>query len=170
MAHIENYRQFIENVANKNFKPYVKRFQELAGIRPIEYSTSRTYLIEITFDFGESLLEHSKIKQFRNSTNRYYFHPEQTNPPVRAHYHVIPSKGKEEIYAVNMDGTSHHRVNKGYQIPKKEADELRSLGVKINANNIIEHKDFLDDWELKLLTESLNQTLITIFIEIEEEE
>jgi hypothetical protein len=166
MTRIKNYQQFIEDIADRNFKPYVKRFRELAGLKLIDTSKPKTYLIEVTFDFGESLLEHNKIKNFRNSTNRYYFHPEQTNPPVKAHYHVIPAKGKEEIYAVNMDGSSHHRVNKGYQIPRKEADELRSLGVNINLDNIIENIDFLESEEKQLLTESLANILITIYIEI----
>ncbi|HLO70051.1 MAG TPA: hypothetical protein VK167_04230 [Flavipsychrobacter sp.] len=169
MARINNYQQFIESIADKNFRPYVKRFQELAGLRPVGLDALETYLIEITFDFGESLLEHNAIKNFKKSTNRYYYHPEETNPPVKAHYHVIPSKGNEEIYAINMDGTAHHRVNKGYQIPRKEADELRSLGVNINQDNIIEHIDFLEDYNKQLLMESLNQTLITIYLEIEQE-
>jgi len=169
MAKIINYHQFIEYIANRNFKPYVKRFKELAGLIPIGLDTPKTYLIEITFDFGESLLEHNVIKNFKTTTNRYYFHPEDTNPPVKAHYHVIPLKGKEEIYAVNMDGTAHHRVNKGYRIPSKEADELRSLGVNINSENIIEHLEILVDIDKQLLTESLSRDLITLYIEIEEE-
>jgi ABC-type multidrug transport system ATPase subunit len=32
---------------------------------------------------------------------------------------------------------------KGYRIPSKEADELRSLGVNINSDNIIEHLEIL---------------------------
>lgn len=168
MAQIKNYQQFIENVADRNFKPYVKRFQELAGIIPLGQELPKPYLIEITFDFGDSLLEHKAIKNFKKTTNRYYYHPEETNPPVKAHYHVIPSKGKHEIYAVNMDGTFHHRSNQGYQIPKKEADELRTLGVDIKLNNIIEHLEFLEEGNKKLLTESLKNDLMTIYIEIEE--
>jgi hypothetical protein len=169
MARIKNYQQFIEEIADRNFKPYVKRFKELAGLKPIGLFVPKTYLIEVTFDFGESLLEHNAIKNFKKSTNRYYYHPEETNPPVKAHYHVIPSKGKEEIYAINLDGTAHHRVNKGYQIPKKEADELRDLGVNINSDNVIEHIEFLEGIEKQLLTESLSHTLITIYLEIEDE-
>ena len=168
MAHIKNYQQFIEDIAERNFRPYVKRFQELAGIRPLGQETPKSYLIEITFDFGDSLLEHQAIQNFKKTTNRYYYHPEETNPPVKAHYHVIPSKGKQEIYAVNMDGTFHHRANQGYQIPKKEADELRALGVDIRPNNIIEHLDFLESAEKQLLTESLKNDLMTIYIEVEE--
>ena len=168
MASIKNYHQFIEDIAERNFKPYIKRFKELAGLNQTNPKLIKTYLIEITFDFGSSLLEHNKIKNFRNSTNRYFYHPEQMNPPVKAHYHVIAARGKEEIYAVNMDGTSHHRVNKGFKVPRKEADELRSLGVNLNADNVIEHIDFLDGKELQLLNESLEQILITIYIEIEE--
>ena len=168
MAPIKNYQQFIEEIADKNFKPYVKRFQELAGIIPIGQKTTETYLIEITFDFGDSLLEHNAIRNFKKTTNRYYYHPEETNPPVKAHYHVIPLKGNKEIYAVSMDGTFHHRVNQGYQIPKKEADELRRLGVDIKPDNIIEHLEFLEEDDKLLLTESLKNDLMTIYIEIEE--
>ena len=169
MAKIINYHQFIENIADRSFKPYVKRFKELAGLIPKGPNPPKSYLIEITFEFGESLLEHTVIKNFKKTTNRYYYHPEETNPPVKAHYHVIPLKGKEEIYAVNMDGTAHHRVNKGYRIPSKEADELRSLGVNINSENIIEHLEILVDIDKQLLTESLSRDLITLYIEIEEE-
>ncbi|MBK7851624.1 MAG: hypothetical protein IPJ66_10935 [Bacteroidetes bacterium] len=62
---IKNYQQFIEDVANRNFKPYVKRFQELDGIRPTGMDAKETYLIEVTFDFGSSLLENESIKNFK---------------------------------------------------------------------------------------------------------
>ncbi len=168
MAKIKNYQEFIEDIANRNFKPYVKRFQELAGIRQTGIDAKETYLIEITFDFGNSLLEHETIKNFKKTKNRYYFHPESINPPVKGHYHVIPTKGKQEIYAVNFDGTAHHKVNKGYQIPKKEADELISLGVDINDDRIIESIELLDIDQRQLLSESLEHDCISIFIEIEE--
>lgn len=168
MAKIKNYQQFIEDVADRNFRPYVKRFQELAGLRPTGLDAEETYLIEVTFDFGNSLLEHESIKNFKKTNNRYYFHPESTNPPVKGHYHVIPSNGKQEIYAVNLDGTAHHKVNKGYQIPKKEADELRGLGVDIKDDRIIESIEFLENDQKQLLTESLKHDCISIFIEIEE--
>ena len=58
---------------------------------------------------------------------------------------------------------------KGYRIPSKEADELRSLGVNINSDNIIEHLEILVDIDKQLLTESLSRDLITLYIEIEEE-
>jgi hypothetical protein len=168
MAKIKNYEQFIADVADRNFKPYVKRFQELAGIKTQDEETHNTYLIEVTFDFGDSLSEHKAIQNFKKTTNRYYYHPEETNPPVKAHYHVIPAKGNQEIYAVSLDGTFHHRKNQGYQIPKKEADELRKLGVDIKTDNIIEHLELMEDDEKFLLTESLKNDLMTIYIEIEE--
>ncbi|MBB3187417.1 hypothetical protein [Microbacter margulisiae] len=168
MAKIKNYQQFIEDVADRNFRPYVKRFQELAGLRPTGVDAKETYLIEVTFDFGNSLLEHESIKNFKKTNNRYYLHPELTNPPVKGHYHVIPSNGKQEIYAVNLDGTAHHKVNKGYQIPTKEADELRGLGVDIKDDRIIESIEFLESDQKQLLTESLKHDCISIFIEIEE--
>jgi hypothetical protein len=48
-----------------------------------------------------------------------------------------------------MDGTAHHRRNKGYEVPKKEADELRKFGVQIPANRIIECVDLIINEELE---------------------
>jgi len=168
MTKIKNYTQFIEDVAKRNFRPHVKCFQELAGLRPTGVNAIKTYFIKITFDFGESLLEHESIKNFQKTNNRYYFHPESTNPPVKGHYHVIPSNSKQEIYAVNLDGTAHHKVNKGHQIPSKEAKELRALGVDIGDDRIIESIELFENEEKTLLLESLNRDCISVFIEIEE--
>jgi hypothetical protein len=164
MAKIMNYAQFIEDVAKGNFKPYVKRFQELAGIRPLN---EKTYLVEITFDFGAQLTEHEVIKKFKKTNKRYYFHPEETSPPVKAHYHVIGAKGNQELYAVSIDGTAHHRKNKGVLVPRKEADELRAMGVAIPPDNIIEHIDDNDSIKT-LLTESLNTDCVVLHLEFVE--
>ncbi len=168
MANINNYGEFIERVGAKNFKPYLKRFKELAGLRKTGEDAPNTYIIEITFDFGESLLEHERISRFKKTNNRYYYHPESTNPPVKAHYHVISRNGNQEIYAINTDGTAHHKVNKGYRIPDKEADELRSLGVNINQDNIIESIEFTENEVKLILNESITRDCLSIFIEIEE--
>ncbi len=168
MALIKNYDQFVIDISRKGFDPYIKRFQELAGIRGSGSDRKSTYIIEISFDFGNILIEHKNIKNFKKTNNRYYYHPEQTHPPVKAHYHVIPSKGNREIYAVNVDGTAHHRVNQGYQIPQKEAEELRRLGVSIKSDNIIEHLEVLIGSEKLLLNESLDRDSFSLFVEIEE--
>jgi hypothetical protein len=165
MAEIKNFKQFIESLAGKHFQPEVKRFQELAGLRPTTSQSGETYLIELTFDIEQTLTEHEFIKGFKKTSNRYYFHPESTNPPVKGHYHIIPKNGKKEIYAVNLDGTAHHQVNKGYPIPKKEAEELRLLGVSIKDDLIIEILD-LTGSDNALLTESLKNDCISIFLEI----
>jgi len=94
MAEIKNYNQFIEDDANRNFKPYVKRFQELC-IRKTGLDAKETYLIEVTFDFGNSLLEHESIKNFKKTNNKYYFHPDSTNPTVKEHYHEISAGNKK---------------------------------------------------------------------------
>ncbi|MBK7851625.1 MAG: hypothetical protein IPJ66_10940 [Bacteroidetes bacterium] len=67
-----------------------------------------------------------------------------------------------------MDGTAHHKANRGYQIPKKEADVLRSLGVEIGPDRLIESIEFLEMNLRELLTESIEHDCISIFIEIEE--
>lgn len=85
------------------------------------------------------LLEHEKYTQFKKTTNIYTYHPENPSIPVKAHCHVFPSNSKKELYAVNVDdGKAHHKSNSGHIVPRKEADELRSLGVNIPANNLLE--------------------------------
>lgn len=160
MSTIENLNLFIENLKVK-LDPGVERFQELAGILKEHQSISEFYFIKITFDKRELLLDHEQIKNFKNSNNRYYRHGEKSNPPVKGHYHIISRKGKTELYSVNVDGTAHHRVNKGYQIPKGEADELRSLGVNISPDNIIQEIQSVNNSFLSFLQDN-NQDLVSI--------
>jgi hypothetical protein len=70
------------------------------------------------------------------------YHPDNPDIPVKAHYHIYPNNGKQEIYAVNMDGSAHHKNNRGFEVPNKEAKELRKLGVEIPVNRIIENRQF----------------------------
>lgn len=65
MAHIKNYEQFVIDISTKGFDPYIKRLQELAGIRGAGADRKTTYLIEVSFDFGDILIEHKNIKNFR---------------------------------------------------------------------------------------------------------
>ncbi len=59
-----------------------------------------------------------------------------------------------------MDGTAHYRANKNFQVPKKQADELRKLGVAIPADNILESVQLE-------LNENSGQHHFTFFIVIE---
>ena len=132
---------------------FLKRFKELSGMKK---NPEESYLIKITFliPLPESLNEHHVYQNFKKSTNRYTYHSETTNPPVGAHYQVYPNNSKTELYAVRVvDGKAHHKRNRGYQIPNKEADELRSYGVNIPPNNILET---ITASEVQLLNESLN--------------
>lgn len=61
------------------------------------------------------------------------------------------------------DGTAHHKSNRGYVVPKKEAEELRSLGVKIPNDNILESK-------LLAINESNLDGFWTTFILIDNDE
>lgn len=101
------------------------------------------YAIQISFEEDELLPEHLKIKQFKTFRNMYIRHPAQFDIPVLAHYHVCTSNSNCVMYAINIDGTVHHRSSKGYRIPTKEANELRSMSVDIKANNIIESWEIL---------------------------
>ncbi len=168
MARINNYEEFIKNVANRDLKKYVKRFQELAGIKPTDTERKASYYIQVTFDLRNSLLESEYYKFFQKTNNRYCFHPEDKNIPVKAHYHIVPSNSTKEIYAVNTDGTAHHKKNRGYEVPRKEANELRAMGVEIPSDNIIECVNDFEEKDIRLITESVNGECFSVFVEIEE--
>ena len=135
----QDLKKIIDNLTSR--EDYLTRFYEL-----VDYPNSHSHsiqCIEISFS-SDLLLEFEQIKSFKNSKNRYFKHPADSNIPCKAHYHIIGSKGNYEIYAVNMDGTAHHRQNKNYEVPKKEADELRKLGVILKPSNIIEMIEISD--------------------------
>lgn len=122
------------------------------------------YAIEISFDEDDFILEHTNLKSFKKSRNYYLFHLEQPHIPVKAHYHVYPPKStNQELYAVNTDGTAHHRINKGYKIPNKEADELRNMGVNIGNDNIIESIQEVTTVEEQIFLE-VNESLKSVFL------
>jgi hypothetical protein len=158
--HILTYQEFIDRTEQRNADQVSKdRRQHLAGIKKTQYA------IKFTFENDEQiglLLEHEQYKKFAKSSNRYTYHPENANIPVKAHYHVFPSNSKKELYAVNVDdGSAHHKSNRGYVVPKKEADELSILGVKFKAGNILENLNYQ-------LNESLQDDLLTIYIIVDE--
>jgi len=119
----------------------------------LEDTSKDSYAVQISFQ-NDLLLEYEQYKKFSKTNRMYTHHPENINIPVKAHYHIVGAKNKKEIYAVNGDGTSHHRANKGIIVPPKEADELRKLGVQLGTNNILENINFFDnsmDYEILFL-------------------
>lgn len=144
-----------------------KRLKYLA-----EYTSNqepqKLYAVEISFEENDTLLEHISSKKFTGTNNRYAKHPEQSHIPVKAHYHVYPPNSNQELYAVNVEGTAHHRINKGYKIPSKEADQLRSMGVAIKPDNILESIEVLPDQDSELILESVKHPKVSIFLIFEE--
>ena len=119
---------------------------ELSGEIVSEFNDRYAIQITVQLDEDELILEYEHYKKFKKSTALYYFHPEDKNIPVKAHYHIVDPKSKKEIYAVNIiDGTAHHRKNKGYEVPKKHAKELSKLGVNFKNGNILENYSIPSD-------------------------
>ncbi len=130
-----------ESAQSSSQKSQKYRMQKLSGIEIEDLENKYSILISIGEYDGKSLItEHEKYQGFQKTTNRYIKHPENLDIPVSAHYHVYPNNGKIEIYAVNMDGTAHHKKHSGYEVPNKEAKELKKLGVNIPLNRIIEKR------------------------------
>ena len=138
----------------EKYKDFIKRFRKLSGIE----DKNAEYLIKITLCnkvVAESLSEHYVYQNFIKSNNRFTYHAEKTNPPVKAHYHIYPNNSSDEIYAVNtVDGKAHHKSNRGHKVPRQEAEELRKLGVKLPDSNILETKLFSDIPDLNNLYEN----------------
>ncbi len=134
-------KKFFEQIQQKELenktRATIKRFRELAGIDESHFL--ERYAIQVIVSAPEELLlEHEQYDRFKKSTDLMMYHPENPAIPVRAHYHVLDGKSKAEKYAVNLDGTAHHKKNRGHVVPKRQADELRAMGVKIPNNNILE--------------------------------
>jgi hypothetical protein len=168
MEYLLTFQQFVDKLnkqdSDKKIEKERQRFQELAGLKKSDIFKSQ-YAIQLTIDKPNGidlLLEHEQYTKFQKTNNRYTKHPENPDIPVKAHYHIVPSNSKKELYAVNTDGTAHHKKNRGHQVPKKEADELRILGVQIPSNNIIESKQWF-------ITESISDNYLTIFLIIDED-
>ncbi|MBL0308945.1 MAG: hypothetical protein IPP77_04490 [Bacteroidetes bacterium] len=165
MEYLITFQQFLDKLdEQEKLEKERQRFKELAGIKKTE-GTKIQFSIQLTFEkpTGADLLtEHKQYTQFQNTTNRHTRHPENTTIPVKAHYHIVPSNSNKELYAVNVDGTAHHKKNRGHIVPKKEADELRTLGVTIPTNNIIESKQWF-------ITESIADNYLTFFLILDEE-
>lgn len=145
MKNLLSFEEFIEqlneSINSTESKIYKSRNQKLVGIEPELQEDSYCVQLTIGDDSGDSLItEHEKYQRFKKTTNRYNYHPENPDIPVKGHYHIYPSNGKQEIYSVNMDGTAHHKKNRGYEVPNKEAKELRKLGVDIPKDRIIENR------------------------------
>jgi hypothetical protein len=145
IEYIMSYEKFVEKFnesgKNSNLLAEKYRMQKVAALEVPDLASKYSIVISVGEIEGKSLLiEHEKYQGFRKTTNRFVKHPANSDIPVQAHYHVYPKNGKLEIYSVNMDGTAHHKKNRGYEVPKKEADELRSLGVSIPPDNIIENR------------------------------
>lgn len=159
---MEKLNEFLENLFNKEKESLNEaqktRIQELSGIKESKLNSRFAIQIFIETDDNQLLLEHEQYKKFRKSNALYYYHSEEKKIPVKAHYHIVDTRSKKEIYAVNTDGTAHHRKNKGFKVPNKQADELRALGVNFKKNNILESISSSD------LAKS---TLFTFFIIIE---
>ena len=133
---------FLTLSEESNNKYYKKlRAQELAGI--IESTLNNRYYIRITIEMDSHLItEYNQYRQFKRTNNLFFKHSADLNIPVLTHFHIVDRKSKKELYAVNLDGTAHHRGNAGFQVPKKEAEELKKLGVNFkDTNYILEYKN-----------------------------
>ena len=158
MKHIKPFSEFIHDEIESG------RTESLQS-RVANELNMDCYAIEViieNFDNLESIFEHQTYKTFKGTRNRYSYHPENIDIPVKAHYHVFPPNSKKEIYAVNIDGSAHHKNNRDYNVPSKEAKELRRLGVNISSDNILEMKLLSHDYES-------NENFYSIFIIINSE-
>jgi hypothetical protein len=89
------------------------------------------------------LFEHKVYKTIPGTKDTYREDPGNTNTLTMRHSHTYAGNSKNQLYAVNVDGSGHDGSSR-QKIPDKHADFYRSKGYQINANNILEQLD-LDD-------------------------
>jgi len=137
MKSLKKYLEEVEKIVDSNDQAYTKsRMQELAGIN--KSKLKKRYAIQVILETEDKLLaEHLTYKKFQKTNNLWRVDPENSNIPVKRHYHIVNPKSKAEIYAINVDGTTHHKSSNGVEIPKKEAEELKKFGVTIPNDRII---------------------------------
>lgn len=145
MKNLKSFDEFIkdlnESASQSNLLTEKYRMQKLADIEISDIENKYCIIVSVGDSEGKTLItEQEKYQNFQKTTNRYLKHPANPDIPVQAHYHIYPNNGKKEIYSVNMDGTAHHKKNRGYEVPKKEAAELKKMGVSIPDNRLIENK------------------------------
>lgn len=83
------------------------------------------------------LFEHHVYKTIPGTRDRYREDPENTNTLTMRHAHTYARNSKNQLYAVNVDGTGHDGSS-GKQIPEKHADFFRGKGYKVGPDNILE--------------------------------
>ncbi len=85
------------------------------------------------------LFEYETYKLIPGTNNSYRQDAGNTNTQTIKHSHTYakPKGGGAELYSVNIDGSGHDGSS-GKLIPSSHADHFRSLGYKINQNNILE--------------------------------
>src|SRR5689334_6128643 len=103
-----------------------------------EHGTGDTVLQEIT-----QLFEQKVYKTIPGTKDTYREDPANTNTLTMRHSHTYAGTSKNQLYAVNVDGSGHDGSS-GQKIPDKHADFYRTKGYAINPNNILEQLD-LDD-------------------------
>lgn len=85
----------------------------------------------------EQLFEH-KTYQSLGKTGYCFRGDKANNAPVQQqHYHVYKDdKGMHQIFAINKDGTPHDGSR--FSMSKKLVDALKSLGIAVPSNGILE--------------------------------
>jgi hypothetical protein len=88
------------------------------------------------------LFEHETYKSIPGTKSSYRQDTRNVTTNTLKHSHVYAKSngGGNELYAVNTDGSGHDGSS-GVEISSKHADYFRSLGYKINPNNILESID-----------------------------
>jgi hypothetical protein len=104
----------------------------LADLKLQELKTEDRVLQQVT-----KLFEHKVYKPITGTRDTYREDPENTNTLTMRHSHVYAGDSKNQLYAVNMDGTGHDGSS-GESTPSKHAEFFRQKGYKINPNNILE--------------------------------
>lgn len=89
------------------------------------------------------LCERDLYQGIPGSKMKVRFDKVNNSTKTQHHAHVFAQNGKQQLFAVNRDGSAHDRSHQ-VKLPSKIADLLRDNGYDIPIGNYIETMDLVD--------------------------
>lgn len=129
--YIKSYKEFL---IEAKIKELISEFLDEKEIQVIVFEESNGFL-----ENNQLLLEWEQYKNIPKTNLTYRYDKGKGIPGSQDHLHVFVGKTKNQVYAINKDGTPHD--GSMAKIGKKEVNFLKSLGFTPPENGILEWMD-----------------------------
>lgn len=126
-------------ISNNKHKPMMEEELILVVDRNVELVGSE-HLEQVP----QALLEHNIYQKFGDTKLYYRLDKANNAPGQQRHIHVFnDDKGRTQLFSINYDGTKHDGSK--HQLNTKEQMALRSLGIPVPSNGLLECEDWNSD-------------------------